>query len=144
MFLRFLSEVRGEARLFLRIEHEKLDEPTLVTPTWRHRFAVNEPLKTYGLPFRLHNCVFPMAGVYSIQLWFNDFLLATQDLFLRGNVMKKTNRARRGNSSEGLPYEILPEMLCDLSSQSAAILERINARKSPKRSVPDKKRVRKQ
>ena len=69
-------------RVGLKIVHADSDTAIFTSKVYPHPFG-NDPLLTYGLPFRVRNCLFPVAGLYWIQFWYDDAMLAQQDLFLR-------------------------------------------------------------
>ena len=77
-----LTEVRGQGSFFLRLVQADSDEEVFRSQRRLHQFG-DDPLKVHGMPFRIRNCLFPEMGLYYVQFWFNDILLAHQDLFLR-------------------------------------------------------------
>src|SRR5262249_53269598 len=42
--------------------------------------AFSDPLKSVGLGIRLFNCIFPIPGVYFLELWYNGIWLLDQRL----------------------------------------------------------------
>lgn len=77
-----LTEARGPGRFYLQLVQADTGWVVYRTKTHSTNFG-NDPLKVFGLPFRIRNCVFPAAGLYWVQFWFNDALIAEQELFLR-------------------------------------------------------------
>jgi len=43
----------------------------------------SDPLEVVGVPFRIHDCSFPKAGLYSIQFWFEGELVEERPLRMR-------------------------------------------------------------
>ena len=52
------------------------------TPT-RSVFLGDDPLEVVGVPFRIRDCIFPQAGLYSVQFWYNDLKIDERPLRLR-------------------------------------------------------------
>ncbi len=77
-----LTEARGKGEFFLRIVQADTSLEVFSTKIRSHDFG-KDPLRAHGLPFRLRHCRFPGPGLYWIQFWFNNSLLAQQDLFAR-------------------------------------------------------------
>jgi hypothetical protein len=42
-----------------------------------------DPLEVVGVPFRIRDCTFPIAGLYSVQFWYEGELVADHPLRLR-------------------------------------------------------------
>ena len=42
-----------------------------------------DPLAVLGIVFRIRDCVFPQAGLYWIQFWYNGKVIASQPLLVR-------------------------------------------------------------
>jgi hypothetical protein len=42
-----------------------------------------DPLAIGGVFFRIRDCLFPFAGLYSVQFWYNDVLVEERPLLLR-------------------------------------------------------------
>ena len=76
-----LREVTGSGRIRFAILNAETNEEIRTTKTKPYFFG-NDPLVAFGIPARLHDCVFPSQGVYWLQLWFDDDLLAEQDFVL--------------------------------------------------------------
>jgi hypothetical protein len=77
-----LSNGRGSGRLSLSIVQADTDEVILKTSERTMAFS-NNPLDVVGLPIRFKDCGFPAAGLYWIQVWFDDQLIGEQDLLLK-------------------------------------------------------------
>jgi hypothetical protein len=77
-----LTECRGSGDV--RIDIVQADGGSVVfrTQTRKVNFG-NDPLEVLGLSFRIRNCPFPEAGLYWIQLWYNDHMIAQEPLLLR-------------------------------------------------------------
>jgi hypothetical protein len=76
-----LAEARGTGSFFVRIVQSNSNVEVAYSGVHEHSFG-SDPLSAHGLPFRLHDCLFPEAGLYSIQFWFEGSLLAEQALNL--------------------------------------------------------------
>lgn len=77
-----LTECRGVGEVRLRIEEADTNTLLYETPEIKVAFR-NEPLKRHGLPFRIRDLLFPTAGLYLIEFWYNDARLAEETLLLR-------------------------------------------------------------
>jgi hypothetical protein len=42
-----------------------------------------DPLAVNGVYFRVRDCLFPFAGLYAVQFWYNDVLVEERPLLLR-------------------------------------------------------------
>lgn len=42
-----------------------------------------DPLEVVGVPYRIRNCIFPRAGMYSFQFWYNGTLVEERPVRLR-------------------------------------------------------------
>jgi hypothetical protein len=76
-----LTECRGVGDV--QIEIEEADTQTVIfqTPTRRHSFGI-DPLKVFGMSFRIRGCVFPSAGLYWVQLCYNGIVIFREPLKL--------------------------------------------------------------
>ena len=79
-----LTECRGPGDVEIKIEHADSGQLAYPGPehSWRAALPRN-PLSVVALPFRIRNFIFPEAGLYLIQLWYNSKLIADQPLILR-------------------------------------------------------------
>jgi len=41
------------------------------------------PLEVVGVTFRIRNCLYPEPGLYLVQFWYNEQVIAEQPLLLR-------------------------------------------------------------
>jgi len=65
------------------IEIRKGDAQTGIFSTRKRQISFpNDPLRLYGLRFRIRNCLFPSPELYWIQLWCDGQVLAQQPLIL--------------------------------------------------------------
>ncbi len=65
-----LTAGRGQGEAKIVCVFEETGERIFETPTKRLAFGPN-PLAVVALPFRIRDCRFPRAGLYSIQFWYN-------------------------------------------------------------------------
>jgi hypothetical protein len=80
-FLAICTACRGPANIQLRtIEEETAGEIYAALPSLAA--FPNDPLQVVRLSFRVRNLVFPRAGWYRAQLWYNDVLWAEEPLRL--------------------------------------------------------------
>lgn len=77
-----LTEGRGEADAQIICIFEETGQMVFTTPERRIGFGT-DPLEVVGVPFRIRDCPFPRAGLYSIQFWYNEKLVLEQPLRLR-------------------------------------------------------------
>ena len=80
--LLMLSECRGSGEGYIRCVSEESGEEIHRTATYRIQFG-SDPLELFGVPFRLHGCKFPAAGLYAIEFWYNDRKLDERVVRLR-------------------------------------------------------------
>jgi hypothetical protein len=76
-----LSECRGRGSFRIEIHQAATGQTVYSTKTYDHDFG-NDPLHLFGLPFRIHNCVFPEPGLYTVEFWYNNGVLAEYPLLL--------------------------------------------------------------
>ena len=77
-----LTECRGTAELRVEIRVEITHEVIYRTPAIRTSSA-NDPLTIRGVTIRMRNLIFTRPGLYAVQLWHDDELLAEVPLLLR-------------------------------------------------------------
>jgi hypothetical protein len=53
------------------------------TPVHTLDFTSADPLELVGIPFRIRDCRFPHAGMYSVQFWYNGQKIEERYLRLR-------------------------------------------------------------
>ncbi len=76
-----LTECRGDGDVRLQIE--EADTNTSIFKTLTRTVSLgNDPLKKHGLPFRIRDLLFPSAGLYLVEFWYNDIKLAEETLLL--------------------------------------------------------------
>jgi hypothetical protein len=73
---------RGAAQGHVEIRHADSDEVVYRTRT-RTIPLVTDPLEVVGIAFRLRDCLFPKPGLYWVEFWYNDEVLAQQPLLMR-------------------------------------------------------------
>ena len=61
----------GNGRAKIKCILEESGETVFETPSRAIEFGP-DPLDIASFGFRIHDCPFPSAGVYSIQFWFDD------------------------------------------------------------------------
>lgn len=77
-----LTECRGPAEGRIEIRHADTDQLVFRTRTRTIPFG-NDPLEVVGAVFRIRNCCFPEPGLYWVQFWYHEQVLARQPLILR-------------------------------------------------------------
>jgi hypothetical protein len=77
-----LTECRGPAAVRVQIEQSDTNQEVFRTQTRTVPFG-NDPLELYAVSFRIRNCLFPSAGLYWVQFWYNDELIDEQALVMR-------------------------------------------------------------
>lgn len=77
-----LAECRGAARCRIDIQHADSGDVIYRTRT-RIVPLTSDPLEVVGVTLRLRDCLFPEPGLYWVQFWYNDRMLAQQPLILR-------------------------------------------------------------
>jgi hypothetical protein len=77
-----LTECRGPAEGRVEIRHADSDRMVFSTRTRTVPFG-NDPLEVVGITFRIRNCLFQEPGLYSVQFWYNEQMIAQQSLVLR-------------------------------------------------------------
>jgi hypothetical protein len=77
-----MTECRGEAEARVEIQQADSSDVVFRTQTRTIPFG-NDPLEVIGVVFRIRNCRFPGPGLYWVQFWYNDQMIAQQPLVLR-------------------------------------------------------------
>lgn len=77
-----LTECRGSAEGRIEIHHSESESMGFRTRT-RTIPLGTEPLEVVGFTFRIRNCLFPEPGLYWVQFWYNEQIIAQQPLLLR-------------------------------------------------------------
>ncbi len=73
------TECRGVAEVRLQIEQADTQTITFRTPPRKASFG-NDPLKVFRMTFRHRDCTFPSAGLYWVQLCYNDSVICEEPL----------------------------------------------------------------
>jgi hypothetical protein len=77
-----LTEGRGTGEAQIICAAEDTGQQVFGTPKRSVSFG-DDLLEVVGVPFRIRDCVFPEAGLYSVQFWYNDAKLDERPLRLR-------------------------------------------------------------
>ena len=78
-----LTECRGTAEVHLQIE--QADTQTSVFQTRLRKISFgNDPLQVFRMFSRIRGCTFPAAGLYWVQLWYNNVVIFQESLQLEG------------------------------------------------------------
>ena len=77
-----LTECRGPADGRIELHHADSGQVVFRTRTRTIPFAT-DPLEVVGVTFRLRNCLFQEPGLYLVQFWYNEQMIAQQPLLLR-------------------------------------------------------------
>jgi hypothetical protein len=76
------TECRGPAEGRIEIQHADSGDVLFRTRTRTIQFS-NDPLEVVAANFRIRNCLFPESGLYWVQFWYNEEMIAQQPLLLR-------------------------------------------------------------
>jgi hypothetical protein len=77
-----LTECRGAGTVWIEVREADSDR-SVFRNSARRVVLPDDPLTLHGLRFRILDCPFPHPGLYWVQLWFNDEMLAQSPLTLR-------------------------------------------------------------
>jgi hypothetical protein len=77
-----LTEGRGTGSCQLKLVFEETGQTVWETQAQQIAFGA-DPLALHGIIFRDRHVPFPAQGVYSVQFWYNDQLLAQQTVRAR-------------------------------------------------------------
>jgi hypothetical protein len=77
-----LTECRGAAEGRIEILHAESGQVIFRTRT-RTIPLGSDPLEVIGATFRIRNCLFQGPGLYWVQFWYNEQMIAQQPLLLR-------------------------------------------------------------
>ncbi len=77
-----LTEGRGAGEGFITCIYEESGEVVFETPRRQIEFGP-DPLEVSGMVFRIRDCRFPRAGLYSIQFWYDGVIIQERPLRLR-------------------------------------------------------------
>ena len=76
-----LTGCRGPGEFRVEIREADMDEVIFATKTFRGSFP-NNPLTVHGLRFRFRNCKFPRPGLYWLEFFFDNQVVAQQPITL--------------------------------------------------------------
>lgn len=77
-----LTECRGPGDGRIEIRHADSDHVVFRTRTRTIPFGT-DPLEVVGVTFRIRTCFFREPGLYWVQFWYNEQMIAQQPLVLR-------------------------------------------------------------
>jgi hypothetical protein len=77
-----LTGCRGPAEVRVAVRQADTEKAVVFTPAWTVQLR-NDPLSVHGLRFRIRDCRFPAAGLYWVEFWYNNEVLAQQPIVLR-------------------------------------------------------------
>ena len=77
-----LTEGRGLGEGYITCVYEETGETVFETPRRSIEFGP-DPLEVTGMVFRIRDCWFPRAGLYSVQLWYDGVIAQQRPLRLR-------------------------------------------------------------
>jgi hypothetical protein len=77
-----LTECRGAAEGRIEIQHADSGQVMFRTRTRTIPFG-SDPMEVVGVAFRIRNCLFQEPGLYWVQFWYNEQMIAQQPLLLR-------------------------------------------------------------
>ena len=72
-----ITSCRGPAQGRIEIRNADTDELVFVTQSHTMQFR-NDPLEIQGVKFRIRGCLFQEPGLYWVQFWYNETMLAQQ------------------------------------------------------------------
>jgi hypothetical protein len=80
-----LTGCHGEGTGQIRVAFADSDPEQLLfgSPEHKLNFAGHSPLELLGVVFRLRDCLFPKAGRYSVQFWYNSQKVEERPLHLK-------------------------------------------------------------
>ena len=77
-----LTEGRGMGDGKIVCVFEENDQRVFETPVRSIQFGA-DPLEVLGVCFRIRDCPFPRAGLYSVQFWFDSEIIEERPLRMR-------------------------------------------------------------
>lgn len=77
-----LTACRGAAEGRVEIQHADSGNVVFRTRTRTIPFG-SDPLEIVGVTFRIRNCLFQEPGLYWVQFWYNEQMLAQQAVLFR-------------------------------------------------------------
>ena len=78
-----MTECRGKGRCHIEIVHADTEEVVFRGRDRPISFG-HDPLELVGLSFRIRNCLFSSPGLYWVQFWYNENMIAQQSIVMRG------------------------------------------------------------
>jgi hypothetical protein len=80
-----LTDCYGIGTAQIRVAYSDAEPEQLLFGSPEHQldFTGNSPLELLGVIFRLEGCLFPQAGRYSVQFWYNGAKVEERPLLLR-------------------------------------------------------------
>lgn len=79
-----VSSGRGSGQVKIVGVEADSNNPVFHTPERPVQFSGN-PLAIQGMTFRILGAIFPQPGLYYIQFWYNDIMVAQQPLIVRSS-----------------------------------------------------------
>ncbi len=80
-----VTECRGPAAARIEIHNVNSGQVVFRTQTRTVPFSA-DPLEVSGVVFRLRNLFFQEPGLYAVEFWYNEEMIAQQPIVLRGNA----------------------------------------------------------
>ncbi len=81
----FLQMTNGRGSGMAQVLIREADTDQFVSAGRPHRVTFpKEPLLVHGAVFRLLGCLFPRAGLYYVEFWFDGEVIAEEPLLVRG------------------------------------------------------------
>lgn len=77
-----LTEGRGSGKCKIVCTFEETGQPIFETHERTLTFGP-DPLQVMAVPFRIRDCTFPRAGMYSVQFWYEGELVEERPLRMR-------------------------------------------------------------
>jgi hypothetical protein len=77
-----LTGCRGAAEGRVEVQHADSGQVVFRTRARTIPFG-SDPLEVVGVVFRIRNCLFQESGLYWVQFWYNEQMIAQQPLLLR-------------------------------------------------------------
>jgi hypothetical protein len=77
-----MTECRGSAEGRIEIHYADSNAVVFRTRTRTIQFS-SDPLEVVGATFRIRNCFFQAPGLYWVQFWYNELMIAQQPLVLK-------------------------------------------------------------
>ncbi|MBX9625966.1 MAG: hypothetical protein K2X82_19360 [Gemmataceae bacterium] len=78
-----LTGGRGPIAVRAEVRHADTDAVVRRTRPFATAFPANDPLAVQGVAIRIENVAFPAPGLYWVELWYDDEVLAQAPVLLR-------------------------------------------------------------